>query len=80
MRTTVNIQDEALQLCKDKAQQKGISVGEAIAEAIFATYRETPEKARHRRFTLPVSGKGGLRAGVDLDSNAGLEDVMEQRR
>ena len=80
MRTTVTIQDEALALCKDKAQQKGISLGEAITEAILATYRDSPEKARSRRFTLPVSGKGGLRPGVDLDSNAGLEDVMEQRR
>ncbi len=79
MRTTVNIQDEALELCKDKARQKGISVGEAITEAILATYRDTPEKARSRRFTLPVSGKGGLRPGVDLDSNVGLEDIMEER-
>ncbi len=79
MRTTVNIQDEALELCKDKAQQKGISLGEAITEAILATYRDTPEKTRYQRFILPVSGKGGLRPGVDLDSNAGLEDVMEER-
>ena len=79
MRTTVNIQDEALELCKDKAQQKGISLGEAITEAILATYRDMPEKARARRFTLPVSGKGGLRPGVDLDSNAGLEELMEER-
>lgn len=79
MRTTVNIQDEALGLCKDKAQEKGISVGDAITEAIFTAYRDKPARIRSRRFTLPVSGKGGLRSGVDLDSNAGLEDVMEDR-
>ena len=79
MRTTVNIQDEALELCKDKAQEKGISIGDAITEAIFTAYRHKPAKTRSRRFTLPVSGRGGLRPGVDLDSNAGLEDVMEDR-
>ena len=77
MRTTVNIQDEALELCKDKAQAKGISIGDAITEAIFTAYRQRPAKTRARRFTLPVSGKGGLRPGVDLDSNAALADVME---
>ncbi len=79
MRTTVNIQDEALELCKDKAQEKGISIGDAITEAILTAYRHKPAKTRSRRFTLPVSGRGGLRPGVDLDSNTGLEDVMEDR-
>ena len=79
MRTTVNIQDEALELCKDKAQEKGISIGDAITEAILTAYRHRPAKTRSRRFTLPVSGRGGLCPGVDLDSNAGLEDVMEDR-
>ena len=78
MRTTVNIRDEALELCKDKAQEKGISIGDAITEAICTAYRQRPVKTRARRFTLPVSGKGGLRPGVDLDSNAALEDVMEE--
>ena len=79
MRTTVNITDEALELCKDKAREKGISLGDVIAEAIFTAYRQRPVRTRARRFTLPVSGRGGLRPGVDLDSNAGLEDVMEDR-
>jgi len=79
MRTTVNIQDEALKLCKDKAQEKGISMGDAITEAILTAYRNKPAKPPSRRFAIPVSGRGGLRPGVDLDSNAGLEDVMEDR-
>ncbi len=66
-------------MCKDTAQEKGISMGDAIAEAIFTAYRDRPAKTRSRRFTLPISGRGGLRPGVDLDSNAALEDVMEDR-
>ena len=79
MRITVSIQDEALGLCRDKAQEKGISVGDAITEAIFTAYRDKPARTRSRRITLPVSGKGGLCPGVDLDSNAGLEDLMGDR-
>ena len=57
----------------------GLIAGLATAEAIFTAYRQRPVRTRARRFTLPVSGRGGLRPGVDLDSNAGLEDVMEDR-
>ena len=66
MRTTVNIQDEALELCKAKAREKGISIGDAITEAILTAYRHKPAKTRSRRFTLPVSGRGGSHPGVDL--------------
>ena len=79
MRTTVNIKDEALELCKRKAGEKGVSIGEVIAEAIFFTYRDRPGRARARRFELPVSGRGGLCSGVDLDRSTELEDVMEGR-
>lgn len=54
MRTTVNIQDEALELCKDKAQEKGISMGDAITEAILTAYRNKPAKPPSRRFAIPV--------------------------
>jgi hypothetical protein len=79
MRTTVNIPDEAFELCKKKARETGTSIGEVLAEAIFFTYRERPKQARARRFELPVSGRGGLCPGVDLDRTAELEDLMEGR-
>ena len=79
MRTTVNIKDEAFELCKRKAQEKGVTVGEVIADAIFSTYRDKPGRAAARRIDLPVSGSGGLCAGVDLDRSAELEDLMEGR-
>ncbi len=73
----MNIEDEALELCKSKAREKGVPLGTVITEAILAAFRQRPKRARASRFTLPVSGRGGLRPGVDLDSNAGLEDTME---
>lgn len=79
MRTTVSIQDEALELCKKKAQEKQMTIGEVISEAIFFAFRKRPSRGRAQHFTLPVSGSGGLRPGVDLDCSAALEDIMEAR-
>ncbi len=79
MRTTVSIQDEALELCKKEAQEKGMTLGEVITKAIFSAYRGRPKRPRSQRFTLPTSGQGGLRPGVDLDSTVALEDIMEGR-
>ena len=78
MRTTVNIPDEAFELLKEKAQTKGVSIGDVIGEAAFVAYRVRPAKDVTRTFELPVAGKGGLRPGVDLDSHADLEDVMDR--
>jgi hypothetical protein len=77
MRTTVRIQDEAYELLKEKAEEKGVSLGEAISEAAFLAYRDRPATSRKRPFELPVSGRGGLRPGVDLDDTAGLQDPMD---
>lgn len=80
MRTTINIRDEALKLSKKKARDLGVSLGEVVSEAILVAYRDRPRGRRKPRYDLPVSGKGGLRPGVDLDRTAELEDVMEGRR
>lgn len=79
MRTTISIHDQAFKLCKKKAEEKGVSIGEVVTEAIFLAYREKPGRVRARRYDLPVSGQGGLRPGVDLDNTAALKDVMEGR-
>jgi hypothetical protein len=79
MRTTVNIADEALELCRRTARQKGVSLGEAISEAILEAYRPRPAEWRRDRFELPVSGQCGLKPGVDLDSSVALEDLLEGR-
>jgi hypothetical protein len=77
MRTTVRIQDEAYELLRKKAEEKGVSLGEAISEAAFIAFRDRPASNRKRSFDLPVSGRGGLRPGVDLDSSSALQDVMD---
>ena len=62
---------------KRKAEEKGVTLGEVISEAAFVAYRDRPSKKTARPFELPVAGRGGLMAGVDLDSSSALEDVMD---
>ncbi len=79
MRTTINLPDEALKLGKRKARELGKPLGEVIGDAVLAAYGErASHKARARR-ELPVSGRGGLQSGVDLDDSSALADRMDGR-
>lgn len=78
MRTTVNIRDEALEMVRERARERGISLGEVVSEAILAAYRDKPVNQRREKIVLPVGGRGGLRPGVSLDDSAGLRDLMEE--
>ncbi len=81
MRTTINLPESALDLAKRKAAEGDATLGEVIAEAIYSAYLTRPgvqggAEAR-AQIDLPVSTLGGgLRPGVRLESNAELEDVM----
>jgi hypothetical protein len=80
VRTTINIRDQALDLCKQKAEETGKSLGEVVSDAIVQAYSQRSSAPRRRRYALPVSGKGGLLPGVDLDDSAALQDVMDGLR
>lgn len=76
MRTTITMRDEALKLSKQKARELGKSLGEVISDAVLATFGERAQ-GRGSRPKLPVSGRGGLQPGVDLDDSSALADRME---
>ena len=78
MRTTLNLRDEASRLAKRKARELGKPLGDVVSEAVVAAYGERPSSMRDSP-TLPVSGKGGLLPGVDLDDSSDLADRMEGR-
>jgi hypothetical protein len=77
VRTTINIRDQALELCRQKAEETGKSLGEVVSDAILQAYSGRPSSRQRRRYNLPVSGKGGLLPGVDLDDSSALQDVMD---
>jgi len=80
VRTTVNIEDRALELAKKKAAETGRSLGSVISDALLQAYSGRPATRKVVRYGLPVSGTGGLRPGVDLDNSAALEDIMDGLR
>jgi len=77
MRTTLNIQDEALRLGKRVSRERGKSLGEVVSEALVAAYGQRPAGGRKKPFDPPVSGRGGLQHGVNLDDSSALADLME---
>jgi len=77
VRTTVNIEDRALELGKKKAAETGRSLGSVISDALLQAYSGRPSSRKTTRYDFPVCGEGGLRPGVDLDNSAALQDLMD---
>ena len=77
MRTTVSISDELLAAAKQRARERGVSLGEVIDGALR---RElvTPG-GRAERPAVPVfRGGTGARPGVNLTSNRALHEVLDE--
>jgi Arc/MetJ family transcription regulator len=79
MRTTVSIDDALLAEAKRLALERHCSLGEVLTEALrqLVIARKSSRKASSTRLTT-FKGKG-IQPGVDLDSNASLADLMEER-
>jgi hypothetical protein len=78
MRTTVSISDELLAAAKRRARERGVSLGQVIDAALR---RELAASATQRgnRPVVPVfDGGSGPRPGVDLTSNRGLHEVLDE--
>lgn len=77
VRTTVSISDHLLKEAKNVSSERKCSLGEVIDEALTVTLLARPSaKTRNepKRF-VTFSGTGTL-PGMDLRSNASLEDVL----
>lgn len=76
MRTTVTIDDELLTLAKQRASERGETLGSLVEEALR---RELAAATADRpRLTPPVfQGDTGPRPGVDLTSNAALVELLD---
>ncbi len=76
MRTTVNLHDGLLETAKRRAQERGLTLGDLVEESLrhYLVAVDAPVPAGP---PLPVfRGRGGLRPGVDLTTNAGLHEAM----
>lgn len=76
MRTTVRLDDDLLASAKQRAAERGTTLTRLIEDALRAHLAPRPA-ATAEHLELPVSGRGGVRPGVDLNDNAALRDLMD---
>lgn len=77
MRTTVSIADELVAAAKQRARERGQSLGSVIEDALRRELAGTPE--RQPRPVVPVFTDGtGPRPGIDLTSNRALHEALDE--
>ena len=79
MRTTVRLDDRLLADAKRYAAQGGRTLTSLLDEGLRDLLARRAAPAPAGRVTLPTGGRGGLQAGVCIDSNAALLDVMDRK-
>lgn len=67
-----------MRIAKRKAEELGKPLGDILSDAVVLAYRPRPSSPTRLAHDLPVSGKGGLLEGVDLDDSSGLADLMDR--
>ncbi len=80
MRTTIRLEDHLLREAKAQAARAGRSLNDFIEEAVRAAlYNAGSNQPVPPPLPLFRGGRG-LRAGVDLDNNAALLELMDDDR
>ena len=79
MKTTLNIQDNLLANAKAAAAMQRTTLTRLIEEGLSMRLAAMEKKQPPRKFSLPVmSGKGGMRPGIDPTSNRSMLDAMDE--
>ena len=75
MRTTIVVEDQLFKAYKEQAARRGRTFSAEVEEALRAelTRREAAASEPYE-FKL-ITGEGGAVEGVDIDSNAALDDL-----
>lgn len=76
MRTTIRLDDELLRNAKSTAAKEGRSLTSFIEEALRQALARATPAADHEPY-VAATFDSRVRAGVDLDSNADLLDLMD---
>jgi hypothetical protein len=75
MRTTLAVDDHLLAAAKDRARERGQSLGQIVEDALR---RELAEPTGGEPFEVPVfRGGDGPVVGVDLTSNRAVREVLD---
>ena len=77
MRTTVNIHDGLLETAKERARDRGVTLGDVVERALQSyLLGAEPETAQSVPPLAVFRGRTGVAPGVDLSTNAGLHEAM----
>jgi plasmid stability protein len=77
VRTTIRIDDDLYRQVKAKAARSGRTVAAVLEDAVRRGLNPSEQSAAGRYAVRPT-GRGGLRPGVDLSSNAALAEAMDE--
>ncbi len=77
MRTTIRLDEHLLREAKARAARAGRSLNEFIEDAVRSAVLDDRQPSTQAHEIPVFRGGRGLRAGVDLDSNAALMDLMD---
>jgi plasmid stability protein len=79
VRTTIRIDDDLYRSVKERAARSGRTVASVLEDAVRAGLATDATPAR-KPFSIRPRGRGGLRPGVDLASNAAIAEVLDEER
>ncbi|HEU5151856.1 MAG TPA: CopG family transcriptional regulator [Iamia sp.] len=76
MRTTVAIDDHLLARAKDRARERGTTLGKVIEDAL----RTELNGGRRQESGPPIRSfdGGGFRPGLDLSSNRAIQELLDE--
>ena len=76
LRITIDLKDGLIRRAKERAAKEGRTLTSVVEEGLNLVLT-APVAGNRKPVQLPVSrARGGLQAGVELNSGANLEDVM----
>jgi plasmid stability protein len=75
MRTTITVDDEIFRAFKVRAAQDGTTFSRVVEQALRAWLLQEHQE---EPFRLITGGQGGIREGVDINSNAALGIVLDE--
>lgn len=79
MRTTIALDDQLLQVAKEEARRRGMTLGGFIEEALRATLAQRAQTGKRPK--VPVFGGGkGVRPGVDVTSTRALLEALDEEQ
>ena len=78
MRTTVSIDDELLGAAKRRARERGQTLGEVVDAALRREFADPTQDGPPPPPVPVFTGGTGPRPGVDLTSNRGLHEALDE--